>query len=253
MVRHQIKHILAVFTAVVIILGISSTSYCQTLGDPTKVDQFQRQLSIPVGPYAAVNTATGKLSISVPIVGWKSKAGTGVSFSMQYSAGDDFNWPGSPALGWRHSYHSWAIESSPYPKIMAQWNDPTGIYNWNYNSQNLTYDKRYPGNPHDIALITGGYQTTAKDQTKYEFKQQVSSYYYMTKETDTHGNISTINYRTQTGCTSQVSTVQDASGRSLTFTWQDDGGMICTAKMYTLLVYAANVDLYFISYSCGLI
>jgi len=29
--------------------------------------------------------------------------------------------------------------------------------------------------------------------------------------------------------------------------------VICAAKMYTLLVYAANVDLYFISYSCGLI
>lgn len=200
---------------------IAKPARCQDWQSPDQVAQATHQIAVPAGTSSVVNTGTGKLITTIPIVGLSSRAKLSIDFVMTKVSHDGNLWSLSrPACGWRHSYQSW-IAYSNVSIIKYQWNSPNGSYAWNGTSFT-----RGPGNPYDLSTITGGYQVRDKDGTIYEFTHQKGGsaygYMYLTAIREPHGNQITLYYDNAT-YDDIVTRIVEPSGRYLQLDWKTDG------------------------------
>ena len=203
----------------------------------------------PAGPYSQVLTNYGVLQTCIPLFDLKGPGGSSLGFSIYnrtMQAGVNQGLPpdqntlttGGVGLGWEASVFSSAGTGnvpggatgwfqSFTGNSLSFWTDPNG-----FNGQNIPIGSftRTPGTRADLSFNTSGGSVSGYDvidqatKSDYNYSQPVTpnapSSYYLSKITDTHGNVTTYSYApASTGLLYLPTQVTDPSGRYYTINY----------------------------------
>lgn len=216
---------LVYFAATIFIYLFANLSVAAETPNYSTITETPHHLTVPAGPFSVVDTATGRLITSIPIVSWAARGKTSVNFALSHVTGDsvagDELYDGRPAAGWKHSYNNRFRNTARIPECSS----PTSCYWW-------LYKERWPGNPNDLSNpATDIYEVTTKERIVYRYSQHAplgSYFYYLSRVSDTRGNQINLKYGNST-YKSMVTEVSDSSGRKLVLTWETNSN-ICRLK-----------------------
>ena len=184
-------------------------------------EDFGWQHAIPAGPYSVVNTGTGTLVTSIPIVKLTGPGGTVLDFTLYHaSTGTGNSTVGQAARGWRHTYDEWiTANNNPNLSTFAQRSTAArGTAEWTRSSSTVPYVRK-PGVRDDLTPDPNGFYFTVrgKDQSVSNYSYRRLSGYCLSSITDTHNNQISVSY----DASGRVSTVTDVAGRTLTLGYKD--------------------------------
>jgi len=215
------------------------------LQDSSNVDMSSTK-TWPAGPYSRVLLNYGVLQTVIPLFDIKGPGNSSLSFSIYNRTLQAGPTPGLPpptyaagtggaGLGWESSVFSSAgsAEDPASRSALSQATTGNAVNYWTVNTENSngvpTSLTRDPGTRADITCNTNGSGTLTGydvinqvDKSDYNYSQPEVNYgsgtssstYYLSKITDTHGNITTYGYSQASGETVYVPTqVTDPAGR----------------------------------------
>lgn len=183
------------------------------------------------------NTGNGNKLTQVPLVGWTSRGGMPVSFSLAHNSQSAH----SSELGqkWTHSFDLFLAAGTPAydgapVNMTAHWGDDLAYA----FTQNVDGSYTAPTGIHDVLIANtdGTFTLTKKDQTQYHY----TSAGYCDTITDRNSNQIAISYNTG----NYVVQIADATGRTVALTY-DTSNRISTvtdplSRVWTLGYDASN-------------